>query len=185
MNYVFIFKNDDALKSANIHFCLNNPVKTISDTVIYFFHDTDGTRKISDLNIRGLNNENTYVVLHNRNQRNVQNSFKAQFGRNVILQSHTSGQFYFTIIPKLIQKSLTFEDIKAFFPDRDLEAKLNLLHKCLSPETLQTITTSDLNELTAAEKSLFMTFKRDVGRMTDPLGEEYIQFLIILRTQLL
>jgi|LSQX01.2.fsa_nt_gb hypothetical protein len=185
MNYVFIFKNDEALKSANIHFCLNNPVKTISDTVIYFFHDTDGTRKISDLNIRGLNNENTYVVLHNRNQRNVQNSFKAQFGRNVILQSNISGQFYFTIIPKLINGSLTFEDIKAFFPDRDLEAKLNLLHKCLSPETLKTITESDLNELTEAEKNNFKTFKSKVKEMTDPLGEEYIQFLIILRTQLL
>jgi len=64
-------------------------------------------------------------------------------------------------------------------------SKLNLLHKCLSPETLQTITTSDLNELTDAEKNNFETFKSDVGRMTDPLGKEYIQSLTNLRTQFL
>lgn len=186
MNYVFIFKNDDVLEGANININeLRNPYNSIDDTTIYFFGDTDGTNKILDLKIKDLNNENTYVVLHNRTQRELQQDFKEKFGRNVILQSHTSGQFYFTIIPKLIQGSLAFEDIKAFFPDRDLEAKLNLLHKCLSPETLQTITTSDLNELTDAEKNNFETFKSDVGRMTDPLGKEYIQSLTDLRTQFL
>lgn len=64
-------------------------------------------------------------------------------------------------------------------------SKLNLLHKCLSPETLQTITTSDLNELTDAEKNNFETFKSKVKGMTDPLGKEYIQFLTNLRTQFL
>ena len=64
-------------------------------------------------------------------------------------------------------------------------SKLNLLHKCLSPETLQTITTSDLNELTDAEKNNFETCKSKDKRMTDTLGKEYIQFLTNLRTQFL
>lgn len=186
MNFVFIFKNDNALEGANIKIDkLQNPYNSIDDTRIYFFGDTDGISKILDLKIEDLNNENTYVVLHNRTQQELQQDFKEKFGRNVILQSHTSGQFYFTIIPKLIQGSLAFEDIKAFFPDRDLEAKLNLLHKCLSPETLETITESDLNELTDAENNNFEAFKSKVKGMTDPLGKEYIQILTNLRTQFL
>ncbi|MFA5229664.1 MAG: hypothetical protein WC446_07960, partial [Candidatus Paceibacterota bacterium] len=77
MNYVFIFKNDDALKGAKINIVsLNNPVKSISDTKIYFFDDTYGISKILDLKIEDLNNENTYVVLHNRTQQTLRQDFK-------------------------------------------------------------------------------------------------------------
>lgn len=65
------------------------------------------------------------------------------------------------------------------------KSKLNLLHKCLSPEKLKTITESDLEKLTEVEKSGFEIFKSKVNSISDPFDEKYVSTLSGLRTTFL
>lgn len=120
MNYVLIFKNEVALKRAGIDISsLSCPVSIDSHTRVYLYDDTQSFDQIKKTFNEALQKEgNTfYVILHENPQRNMLNTFKNEFGQNVILQSHTGGGFYFTILPKLIKNSCTLDDIKNFFPN--------------------------------------------------------------------
>jgi hypothetical protein len=139
MNYILIFKNDENLSGCDqidINNLPRNPVK-FNNTILYLFND-----EIIDVEIikkkflKVLNQkDNTFfIVLHRTTQENCKSAFIKEFGPNVICQSNVGGEFYFTIIPKLILGNLTFEDIKTFFPDPILNTKLCLLHKLLGGE---------------------------------------------------
>ncbi len=148
MNYVLIFKDDESLSGCdqiNINNLPANPV-TIEETEVYLFDDDTKVATVKDKFKGKLNNkENSfYVVLHKTKQEKFKPDFIEGFGPNVICQHHMGGDFHFTIIPKLLEGSLTFEEIKSFFPDLSLETKLKLLHKLLGGDF----------ELVDAEKKL-------------------------------
>lgn len=132
MNYVLIFKNEHALQNARIDTTqLSRPVTKIPDTKIFLFEDSVPINTVKDEFKEELKNSEItfYVVLHETPQKEFKSIFNDTFGQNLICQNHIRGQFYFAIIPKLVEGSLTFEDIKSFFPDLSLNAKLDLLHK--------------------------------------------------------
>lgn len=134
MNYILIFKNNQALQDEGIDTSnLIQPVTIDNETIAYLYDDSQTCDETKEQFTKELADKNNtfYVVLHNRTQNNSKDTFKGAFGQNVITQSHTPGDFYFTIIPKLIDNTCTLEDIKKFFLDPTIEPKLRLLHKLL------------------------------------------------------
>jgi hypothetical protein len=128
MNYVIIFIKTDALSSAGINISsLSCPIKTISDTEIYLFEESTSLEEAQKNLKTALQNKKNifYVILHTTSQKNMIADFMRVFGQNVISQSNVRGQFYYTILPKFIEKSCTLEDIKKFFPG----FKISLLRK--------------------------------------------------------
>lgn len=134
MNYVLIFKNAKALQDAEIDTIqLAQPIEKVPGTKIFLFDDSESIEKVKTRFQEELKNkENTfYVVLHFGKQSTLKAGFVKAFGPNVITQSNIRGDFYYSLLPKLIEGNLTFEEINSFFPDISLETKLSLLHKLL------------------------------------------------------
>ncbi len=135
MNCILVFKNEGHLQRAGIRKTnLIQPYQLDDDTVVYLFNDNMALTDVeSNLKAEHRTIEsNFYVVLHESEQLDSKEAFKSVFGPNVITQSHSRGQFFFSILPRLTRnENVTFEEIKAFFPDQSLIARLKLLHKLL------------------------------------------------------
>jgi hypothetical protein len=140
---------------------------------------------------------NDYVLCHTSSAPNVIDTIKQTFKTNHYINgSHILEKLHDKVYQILLNdkdekdKFKKILDVLGFTEEKikkkvDLKFKLNLLHKCLSPETLQTITESDLEKLTATEKSGFEIFIRKVNSVPDPFDEKYVQTLSGLRTTFL
>ena len=164
MNYVLIFKNNDKLKEEGINISgLRTPLEIEIGTQLYLFNDSKNLEDVkTEFKEKRLNTANIfYIVLHLSTQKDSKTEFVSFFGANVICRSHVPGDFYFSVLPNLIKGSLSFDDIKSFFPDLSLETKLDLLHKLL---------VCDLNlgenekELVAQNGFLLTDFENDPNR---------------------
>lgn len=71
--------------------------------------------------------------------------------------------------------------------DNKLAAKLNILHECLSPETINSITDEDINKLNQEENIAYYNFINEVKHIKDPdpFDNKYRSALITLRTSFL
>jgi len=144
-----------------------------------------------------IDKANDYVLCHTSSAPNVIDTIKQTFetthyinGSHILEKLHD--KVYQIIFNEKDEKdkSKKILDVLGFTEEKikkkvDFKFKLNLLHKCLSPETLQTITESDLEKLTNEEKSGFETFKSKVNSIFDPFDEKYVQTLSGLRTTFL
>lgn len=140
---------------------------------------------------------NDYVLYHSSSESNIIDTIKQTFETNHYINgSHILDEFHDQVYQIIFDKKDENDkfkkiiDVLGFTKEKitkkiDSKFKLNLLHKCLSPETLQTITETDLMKLTDIEKSGFETFKSKVNTISNPFDEKYVQTLSGLRTTFL
>lgn len=143
-----------------------------------------------------INRSDDYILYHEGSTEDVIETITNSFEENHRKPgNHIEGQYYDSLFKILfddnendksnkILKILGFTEQQIIEKD-NFKSKLNLLHKCLSLETLHTITDPDLEKLTSDEKSGFNAFKINVGSISDPLSGEYFKHLTSLRTRFL
>lgn len=165
----------------NAQFKNGKVVKVLEN--IYLIHD--------DLDSLTKVNVNDCLLYHNNTKPNIINQFS-----NKKKGHHTAclNGLYLPVFKFLlnidVESSSTYNDIltalgftnDALQEKDNFKSKLNLLHKCLSPDTLETINESDLKVLNEKEKSYYETFKENVRHSNDPFDGHYVKQLTSLRS---
>lgn len=77
-----------------------------------------------------------------------------------------------------VQKALN-----AFEGDWKLRKKLNILHKCLTPDGVDKLESEQLEDLSEAEKTAFSIFKSNIRNIHDPFDKSYISSLETFRNE--
>lgn len=136
-----------------------------------------------------------YILVHESSGLDEKEIIKNNFGKNKIKLGSHIAEFYhdkvFKVLfgngnnkPQRILKELGFtnEDISE---KENFNSKINLLHKCLSPETINLNTKEDISKLNKEEMGAYLNFLKKVKQIKDPFDKQYISALITLRTSFL
>lgn len=136
-----------------------------------------------------------YILVHESSGLYEKKIIKKKFGINRMKQgSHLADEYHdkvFKVLfgngnnkPQRILKELGFRD-EDISEKENFNSKINLLHKCLSPETINLNTKEDISKLNKEEMGAYLNFLKKVKQIKDPFDKQYISALITLRTSFL
>lgn len=177
-NVPLLNKNTSALS-------FNNSVFSIFDTFRNVHLVYDGLQQLPE-NLMAVLNEESICIIHTNNMSENLNAQLRSKTNNIVTSIHNPGKHYYEIIkalldPTIIDKVETAKKISGI--DYLLEAKLHLLHKCISLEGASNTVKTNLDSELLGDASVvnaFDTFK------TEPITpDNHFEKLCILRDALL
>jgi hypothetical protein len=201
MKVIVVFTNNESLRLIKINQSIPIPKKIIINEGLSLYLLDDSVPK-PDLEIISNNFSEVFIIFHENGKTKkdyVSNSLKEKLKDYKILNHIVdSRNFYDRQLRKILENVVNTDDIRTPwsinenqtinekflfepFSDTDLEKKLRVLHKCLTPEGTKTVS---LDGLQNEYKQTFNNFEIAVADITDPFKKEYLDALTKLREDL-
>lgn len=153
----------------------NYTVEDEKEFDLIFIGDTNNANIRNLIDKYSKHADNLFIILHTSSKYKVRHKsiIKSVLGEgfnNFVEQSHTKGDVYYEEIIKIAQSiknndknsyQVALREIKNRFPDLTLEAKLELLHACLTPEGAKNIIDGGFPQILEKEKEKFWDKKLD------------------------
>lgn len=184
MIHLYIFTKDDGYSESirdEVYKRLqeSNPIEIEGRDISVFFYKDSITS--AETTIKNLENTTTYIALHKTaiKESDKIDKWKRKFNFAMINNfSHTEGDFYHKVVPKVFSGTITIADIEKFFPSK-LENELTLFDDIVAGKDVE-------QELNETEKSYYEEFKKQVKEGVSPFdhSEEAVSAFAKLRDEI-